>query len=63
MGRLTPGAGVDAPLIMDATDFSNIEIDERFLSEWVEFGVAELEAYLTNHARFEAWCARRDRAV
>ena len=47
---------------MDATDFSNIEIDERFMAEWVEFGVAEIEAYLTNHARFDAWCARRDQA-
>jgi hypothetical protein len=36
-------------------------IDDRFLTDWVEFGMAELNAYLDKHARFDAWCDRRDR--
>jgi hypothetical protein len=36
------------------------EIDDRFVGDWFAFGLAQLEAYLANHARFEAYCARRD---
>jgi hypothetical protein len=38
-------------------------IDDRFLRDWVEFGMGELNAYLGKHARFAAWCDRRDRAA
>jgi hypothetical protein len=34
--------------------------DERFLDEWFEFGMTELNAYLNKHARFADFCARRD---
>jgi hypothetical protein len=36
------------------------EIDDRFLADWVEFGMNELTAYLSKHARFDAYCKRRD---
>jgi hypothetical protein len=39
---------------------SQIDIDDRFLSDWVEFGMDELTAYLGKHARFDAYCERRD---
>ena len=37
------------------------EIDDRFLAEWVEYGLAELSAYLAKYARFADWCDRRER--
>jgi hypothetical protein len=37
------------------------EIDERFLHEWVEMGMADMTAYLTKQARFAAYCDQRDR--
>jgi hypothetical protein len=36
------------------------EIDDRFVGDWFAFGLSQLEAYLAKHARFEAYCARRD---
>ena len=38
----------------------HIEIDERFMPEWVGYGVAQLEAYLGNQARFDDHYAERD---
>ena len=43
------------------TDTAPTEIDERYLHEWVAFGMGEMQAYLTRHARFAAWCDERDR--
>ncbi|MGN6377533.1 MAG: hypothetical protein ACTHNU_01135 [Gaiellales bacterium] len=42
------------------TEHTQYEIDERFLDEWFEFGMTELNAYLNKHARFADFCARRD---
>ena len=36
------------------------EVDERFVDDWVRFGLSELESYLGEHARFDADCSRRD---
>ncbi len=36
-------------------------IDERWLSEWVEFGMRELADYLGKHRRFDEYCASRSR--
>ena len=38
------------------------QVDERFVDDWVRFGISELEAYLTKHARFDAYLRRRDSA-
>jgi hypothetical protein len=48
---------------MDANDTRDrgLQIDDRFLADWVEFGMAEMSAYLAKHARFADWCDRRDR--
>jgi hypothetical protein len=43
------------------TDIPSFEIDERYLRDWVAFGMGEIQAYLTRHARFAAWCDERDR--
>ena len=40
----------------------HIEIDERFMPGWVGYGVAQLEAYLGNQARFDDYYAERDAA-
>jgi hypothetical protein len=40
---------------------SHVEIDDRFLTDWIEFGMNELSAYLRKHARFDAFCERRER--
>jgi hypothetical protein len=37
------------------------EIDERFLHEWFEMGMADMAAYLFKYARFAAYCEQRDR--
>lgn len=36
-------------------------IDERHFVDWFEFGWAELVAYLTKHARFDAWLEKAGR--
>jgi hypothetical protein len=40
-----------------------IEIDDRFMDEWVEFGLREMTAYLAKHARFERFLTERDTAL
>jgi hypothetical protein len=35
---------------------SHIEIDDRFIGEWIEYGMAEISSYLAKHLRFERWC-------
>jgi hypothetical protein len=42
------------------TDNTHYEIDERFLDDWVAFGMAELNAYLGKHARFASYCDSRE---
>lgn len=37
-------------------------LDERFMGDWVAFGMSELQAYLTKHARFAAFCDQHDTA-
>jgi hypothetical protein len=39
-----------------------ISLDERFMGDWIGFGMSELEAYLTKHARFAAFCDELDAA-
>jgi hypothetical protein len=48
---------------MEAHETSDrlVEIDDRFLAEWVEYGMAELSAYLAKYARFADWCDGRER--
>jgi hypothetical protein len=38
---------------MDELHEKHVEIDERWLSEWFEFGFAELSSYLAKHAAFD----------
>jgi hypothetical protein len=38
-------------------------VDERWFQEWVAFGMLEMATYLTNHAMFAAYLARRDRSA
>jgi hypothetical protein len=44
---------------MDELSDRHIEIDERWLGEWFEFGFAEMNSYLAKHAAFDDWCDRR----
>jgi hypothetical protein len=37
-------------------------VDERFVGDWVAYGMSELQAYLTKHARFAAFCDELDAA-
>ncbi|HEX2378545.1 MAG TPA: hypothetical protein VHI30_13360 [Gaiellales bacterium] len=41
---------------MDELHDKHVEIDERWLSEWFEFGFAELSSYLAKHAAFDDYC-------
>lgn len=36
---------------------SHVEIDERFVTEWVTWGMTEMRAYLAHHAHWSQWCA------
>ena len=45
---------------MDELQEMHVEIDERWLAEWFEFGFAELGSYLAKHAAFDDYCHRRD---
>ena len=36
-----------------------LEIDERWLNEWVAFGMRQLTDYLARHAAFDAYCRKR----
>lgn len=38
---------------MDELHDTHVEIDERWLTEWFEFGFSELGAYLAKHAAFD----------
>jgi hypothetical protein len=49
-------------VIMDELHDKHVEIDERWLSEWFEFGFAELSSYLAKHAAFDDYCANNDAA-
>jgi hypothetical protein len=40
-----------------------IEIDDRFMGEWVEFGIREMTAYLAKQARFQEFLAEREPAA
>jgi hypothetical protein len=42
-------------------DCCQTEIDERWLDEWVQFGLREFDEYLRRHAAFAAWLQARSR--
>lgn len=37
-----------------------VELDERWMQEWVLFGIKEWESYLLKHQAFERYCERRE---
>jgi hypothetical protein len=39
------------------------DIDERWMAEWVTFGMRELESYLGKHRCFEEYYSRRKRSL
>jgi hypothetical protein len=41
-------------------DYKYVEIDERWLTEWFEFGIAELSSYLAKHAAFDDFCDKHE---
>ena len=43
---------------MEELHQTQVEIDERWLSEWFEFGLSELGFYLAKHAAFDDYCHR-----
>ena len=45
---------------MDELHEKHVEIDERWLSEWFEFGFAELSSYLAKHAAFDDFLRKHE---
>ena len=45
---------------MDELQETHVEIDERWLSEWFEFGFSELGSNLAKHAAIDDYCHRHD---
>jgi hypothetical protein len=45
---------------MDELHEKHVEIDERWLSEWFEFGFAERGSSLAKYAAFDDYCHRHD---
>jgi hypothetical protein len=45
---------------MDELYDKHVEIDERWLTEWFEFGFAELSSYLAKHAAFDDFCDKHE---
>ena len=37
------------------------EVDERWMREWIEFGMKDLGRYLERHAAFDRYCEERGR--
>jgi hypothetical protein len=40
-------------------DDTYTEIDDRFMTDWIEFGMREMDAYLAKHARFARYLSDR----
>ena len=40
-------------------DDTHTEIDDRFMTDWIEFGMREMDAYLAKHARFARYLSDR----
>jgi hypothetical protein len=45
---------------MDELYDKHVEIDERWLTEWFEFGFAELSSNLAKYAAFDDFCDTND---
>jgi len=54
--------GVDVDMTTIVMDDEQRVIPERWLIEWVEFGLTDMRAYLRRHAEFDQWCRERDGA-
>ena len=50
--------GSDDRVIMNSMDTTP---DARWLAEWIDFGLRELEQYLGKHRRFDDYYADRER--
>ena len=38
-----------------------IEVDERWIADWVKFGFVEMEKYLSKHTAFRTWCDNEEK--
>lgn len=44
----------------DSPNPKHVEVDDRFLADWIDFGFDRMVDYLAKHARFAAFCEHRD---
>jgi len=40
-----------------------LRIDDRFVGDWVRYGLTSMDAYLAKHARFAAFLEQRNQAA
>ena len=46
-----------------AADLAELRIDDRFMGDWVRYGLTSMDAYLAKQARFAAFLEQRDQAA
>jgi len=44
-------------------DLVELRIDDRFIGDWVRYGLTSMDAYLAKQARFAAFLEQRDQAA
>lgn len=44
-------------------ELAELRIDDRFIPDWVRYGLTSMDAYLAKHARFAAFLEQRDQAA
>ena len=44
-------------------ELAELRIDDRFIGDWVRYGLTSMDAYLAKQARFAAFLEQRDQAA
>jgi hypothetical protein len=59
-GSTLRGVSMIQPMDANDTFHRHVEVDDRFLADWIAFGISEMNAYLAKHLRFARYCDELD---